>query len=151
MLPAGEATLEYHPISILDSGSAGTKYSTRAANAVSCVADSQPADVLAVNEALFQNQPAENGPGLTDEELVSLVADAGVTDKKVAACITDRTFASFVGAATKRALAGPLPNADIEQIKGTPTVLVNGVAYTGALDDPTAFSDFVTARVTATK
>ena len=148
---AGTATLEFHPISILDSNSAGSKYSTRAANVAACVANYQPDDFLAVNTALFASQPKENTTGLTDAELATLVKTAGVTDKKVASCITDRTFANWLGAATKRALAGPLPDADIKKVSGTPTVLVNGVAYTGALDNATTFSDFVTAQVAAAK
>ncbi|TFC86204.1 hypothetical protein E3T26_10445 [Cryobacterium sp. TMT1-21] len=146
---AGNATLEFHPISILDQGSAGSKYPTRAANAAACVANFQPDSFLAVNTALFKNQPAEQTTGLTDKQIVSLVTDAGVTDKDVAGCITDQTFTDWVAASTDRALKGPLPNADIKQIKGTPTVLVNGVAYTGALDDPAAFESFVTAQATA--
>ncbi|WP_166785517.1 DsbA family protein [Cryobacterium cryoconiti] len=145
---AGTATLELHPISILDPVSAGSKYPTRAAAALSCVANYEPENVLAMNAALFANQPAENTEGLTNEDLVTLSTNAGVTDEKVATCITENTFTSWVGDATKRALDGPIPNADIEQIKGTPTVLVNGVSYPGALDDPAAFEAFVTAQVT---
>ncbi len=148
---AGNATLEFHPISILDSASAGSKYPTRAANAAVCVANYQPDDFLAVNTALFSAQPKENTTGLSDDDLVNLVTSAGVTDKQVASCIADGSFTNWVSSATKRALAGPLPGADIEKIKGTPTVLVDGVTYTGALDDPAAFSDFVTAQVTAAK
>ena len=145
---AGNATLELHPISILDQASAGSKYPTRAAGALACVANYEPENVLAMNAALFANQPAENTEGLTNEDLVSLATDAGVTDEKVAPCITENTFASWVDAATQRALDGPIPNADIEQVKGTPTVLVNGVSYPGALDDAAAFEAFVTAQVT---
>ncbi|HSP53106.1 MAG TPA: thioredoxin domain-containing protein [Cryobacterium sp.] len=146
---AGTATLQLHPISILDQASAGSKYPTRAAAALACVANYEPENVLAMNATLFANQPTENTEGLTDDDLVSLATSAGVTDEKVATCITENTFASWVGDATKRALDGPIPNADIEQIKGTPTVLVNGVSYPGALDDPAAFEAFVTAQVTA--
>jgi hypothetical protein len=73
----GNATLEVHPISILDGSSSGTKYSTRAANAAACVADLDPDRFLAVNTALFANQPAENSSGLTNAELVTLVKNAG--------------------------------------------------------------------------
>jgi protein-disulfide isomerase len=148
-LTAGNATLEVHPISILDSSSSGTKYSTRAANAAACVANFDPDHFLAVHTALFAQQPAENTAGLTDAELTKLVTDAGVTDAKVPGCITDQTFASWVRAATDRALAGPLPNADVKKVTGTPTVLVNGTAYSGALDDANAFATFVQTQATA--
>jgi protein-disulfide isomerase len=140
---AGAATLEVHPISILDSQSRGTEYSTRAANAVSCVANFDPNDVLAVNTALFANQPEEATTGLDDEALTALVAQAGADGEDVASCIADGTFSDWVGEATERALEGPLPNTEVEAVTGTPTVLVNGQQYTGALDDAAEFSAFV--------
>lgn len=140
---SGVATVEIHPIAILDNSSQGTKYSTRAANAAACVANFDPDNYLAVNKSLFANQPAENTPGLTDKEIIKLVQGAGSTGDDVSACITKQTFASWAGASTARALAGPLPNSDVSTVAGTPTVVVNGTHYTGALDDATAFSDFV--------
>jgi len=149
-LTAGNITLETHPISILDQSSNGTKYSTRSANAAACVANYQPDSFLDVNSALFANQPTEGTNGLTNAELVSLVEKAGVTDKSVATCINDLEFGDWVSASTKRALAGPLPNTDVKNVSGTPTVLVQGVQYTGALDDATAFETFVMQQATAT-
>ncbi|MET1044122.1 MAG: hypothetical protein ABWX59_08405, partial [Microbacteriaceae bacterium] len=48
---------------------------------------------------------------------------------KIEDCIEDRQFESWVKDATARALNGPIPNSDIESVKGTPTILVNGVKY----------------------
>lgn len=149
-LTAGNISLETHPISILDNQSAGSKYSTRAANAVSCVANYQPNSFLDVNSALFANQPTEGTTGLSNKELVSLVQDAGVTDEAVASCITDQRFDGWVADATDRALSGPLPNTELKAITGTPTVLVQGVQYQGALDDAAAFESFVMAQASAT-
>jgi protein-disulfide isomerase len=146
---SGAATLEVHPISILDSQSQGTEYSTRAANAASCVANFDPNNFLAVNTALFANQPAEATTGLTDEELTELIATAGSDGADVASCIADGTFSEWVGAATDRALEGPLPNTEVAAVTGTPTVLVNGSQYSGALDDPDEFTTFVTEVMTA--
>src|SRR5690606_11469343 len=42
LVTSGVATLEIHPIAILDNSSQGTKYSTRAANAMACVANYAP-------------------------------------------------------------------------------------------------------------
>jgi protein-disulfide isomerase len=149
-LAAGNVTLEVHPISILDQGSNGTKYSTRAANAASCVANYQPDIFLDVNAALFANQPAEGTSGLTDAELVSLVETAGVTDEAVATCITDQEFSDWVGTATDRALNEPLPNSSLEKLTGTPTVIVQGEQYTGDLGDAAAFEAFVMELASAT-
>lgn len=148
-LTAGNITLEVHPISILDASSAGSKYSTRAANAASCVANYQPDSFFDVNNALFTNQPTEGTAGLTDNELVSLVKEAGVTDTAVSTCITDQQFSGWVGDATDRALAGPLPNTDVAKVEGTPTVLVQGKQYTGDLTDAAAFETFVMAQASA--
>jgi protein-disulfide isomerase len=146
---SGAATLEVHPISILDSQSQGSEYSTRAANAASCVANFDPDNFLAVNTSLFANQPAEATTGLTNDELTELVAAAGADGDDVASCISDGTFSEWVAASTDRALEGPLPNTEVAAVTGTPTVLVNGSQYSGALDDPDAFSTFVTDLMTA--
>ncbi|MFC5929277.1 hypothetical protein D6T64_20420 [Cryobacterium melibiosiphilum] len=140
---AGNATVEIHPISIMDGSSAGTSYSTRAANAAACVADTAPDSFLAVNTALFAAQPEEQTAGLTDAELLAVLRSAGVQSDAVTDCVTGQAFASWVAAATDRALAGPLPNADVQTVTGTPTVLVNGVSYAGAFDDAAAFEQFV--------
>lgn len=140
---AGVATVEIHPIAILDNSSGGTKYSTRSANAAACVANFDPDKYLAVNNALFTNQPAEGGSGLTDAELQKVVSDAGASGKDVASCISGQTFSSWVTSATKRALTGPLPNSDTATVQGTPTVIVDGKKYSGALDNATTFNDFV--------
>jgi protein-disulfide isomerase len=142
---SGAATLEVHPISILTSKSAGTQYSLRAANAAACVANSSPDDFLAFNTALFADQPVEGTAGLSDEDLKALVASSGVSTGVTAIneCIDETTFKSWVKAATDRALSGPIPNSSLTAITGTPTVLVNGKQYVGALDDPKEFAAFV--------
>lgn len=147
---AGNATLEVHPISILNSASQGTEYSTRSANAAACVANYDPSKFLAVSTALFANQPKENTAGLPDTELVKLVEDAGATDSQISSCITGGMFTAWVTDATDRALTGPLPNANIPKVEGTPTVLVNGVAYTGSYTDAAAFQAFVMQQASST-
>lgn len=143
---AGEASLEVHPISILNRLSAGTNYPSRAAGAAACVAAIEPDRFFAVNAALFAQQPAENTGGLSNAELVTLTEEAGVTDESVATCIKDETYTDWADAATERALAGPIPNSDLAAVQGTPTVIVNGVQYPGAVDDAAAFAEFVAAQ-----
>lgn len=145
MVEQGAATLEVHPIAILTNRSAGTQYSLRAANAAACVADMSPEQFLAYNDLLFENQPEEGSTGLSNDDLKKLAEQAGVGSlSKVQKCIDDVQFKSWVQDATTRALNGPLPNTELEAVKGTPTVLVNGKQYTGSLDDPTEFQAFVT-------
>ncbi len=145
----GLATLEVHPISILDGSSLGTRYATRAANAMACVANYQPDVFFQATTAMYASQPAEGTSGLTNDEIAQVLASAGVTEPKVGDCILNETFTQWVADATTRTRS-PLPNSDVPGVSGTPTVLVNGVQYTGVLNDAAAFSDFVTAVANGT-
>ena len=146
MLRDGVASLEVHPITILDRASAGSRYSSRAANAMACVADLHPNQFYDANAALFAAQPAEGTEGLSDDSIIGVIGGAGVLTDDLSACIKNESFKSWVAASTQRALEGPLPNSDVENVEGTPTVIVNGVKYTGPLDDAQAFIDFVAAQ-----
>jgi protein-disulfide isomerase len=143
LVAAGYATLEVHPVSILDRVWLGTEYSTRAANAMACVAVSKPSAFLDASAAFFVNQPAEETEGLTDDQIRDLLDTAGALDDEISACIGEKRYADWVAAATERATSDPdLANPSTGGF-GTPTVLVNGVRYTGALDDPQAFAAFI--------
>jgi protein-disulfide isomerase len=145
LVNTGAAKLAIHPISILNSKSSGSKYSTRSANAAACVATHSPDSFWAFNQLLFANQPAEGSAGLNDDELAKFASDAGSKNPDlIADCIKKRTYEGWVEAETKRALTGPLPNTDVPNVTGTPTVIVNGVQYTGAVDDAAAFLGFIT-------
>ncbi|MFD1714554.1 DsbA family protein [Amnibacterium flavum] len=143
----GSATIDIHPIAILDNRSMGTKYSTRSANAAACVANTSPDKYFDFSQILFENQPEEQTVGLDDETLISLTEQAGVTGAStIAKCIEDQTYAKWVSDSTTRALTGPLPGTDVPKVEGTPTVIVNGVQYKGAVDDPEEFAAFVLAQ-----
>lgn len=143
LVAAGYATLEVHPVSILDRVWLGTEYSTRAANAMACVAVSKPSAFLDASAAFFANQPAEETEGLTDDQIRDLLDTAGALDDDISACIGEKRYADWVKAATERATSDPdLANPSTGGF-GTPTILVNGVRYTGALDDTQAFAAFV--------
>ncbi|MGW5388378.1 DsbA family protein [Nocardia sp. NPDC003963] len=113
----GTAAVEYNIVGYLDKMSS-TEYSTRAANASYCVADTGTDKYQDWLKLMFQQQPPEGGAGLTDEQLIAIAQQAGYTDPTVADCITDRKYDGFVAAKSKESLA--------EGIDGTPTVFVNG-------------------------
>ncbi|MDJ0377032.1 thioredoxin domain-containing protein [Cryobacterium sp. PH31-L1] len=142
---SGAATVEIHPVAILTSKSAGTKYSLRAANAAACVANYSPNDFFAFSSALFVDQPEETSPGRSNDEIKAIVKDSGVSTavSNINSCIDDGTYESWVKAATNRALDGPIPNSSIKAITSAPTVLVNGKPYTGSIEDPKEFASFV--------
>lgn len=147
---AGAATLEIHPISILDRSSLGTRYASRSANAMACVAQYDPNRFFQATTAMYASQPAEGTSGLTNEEIASVLAGAGVTDLDVVKCINDETFKQWVTDATARTNVGPIPNSDLARVSGTPTVLVNGYQYPGAVNDASAFAEFVSAVASGT-
>ncbi len=138
----GTATLELHPIALLDRMSRGSDYSTRSAAAAACVADHDPDAFLAFDTSLRAHQPSEGTRGLTDDRLVALAEQAGATDDDVAGCITRRDFAGWVADATDRAVHDAVPNSSLRGITGTPTVIVDGAQYDGSLTDAAAFAAF---------
>lgn len=148
LVGSGEATLEIHPMGLLDRFSSGTRFSSRAASAMSCVANYEPNSFLDASAALFANQPQENTSGLKNSEMAKIFTDAGITSEQVASCVTGGEFMGFVDNLNKRALEGPLPNTSVERVTGTPLVLVNGVQWTPTTSwaDSTAFFSFVAAQ-----
>jgi protein-disulfide isomerase len=80
---AGEIRYVVHPVALLD-GYSTTEYSTRSANDAITVAAYDPEHFTAFTDSLWANQPKENGPGLSDDELASLAKEAGVSADVVA-------------------------------------------------------------------
>jgi protein-disulfide isomerase len=136
MIAAGTARLELYPLSFLDRMSSGSRYSTRAANAVAAVADRAPDKVLAFTQALFAQQPAEGSEGLTDGQIANLAQGAGVPQDVINA-FADRTFESWIATFTDKAFASG--------ITGTPTVKINGTVFKGDLYTVGPLTDAVTA------
>jgi protein-disulfide isomerase len=148
---SGAATVEIHPIAMLDRMSLGTRYSSRSANAAACFATYDPNKYLAFNDAMYNNQPAEQTAGLDNAAIKDIVKSVGADRQaEIGTCIDNETFKSWVAAAFSRVQkANPLPNTTDVVFGGTPTVLVNGTKFnfntnpdTGAFY-PTQFSDFL--------
>jgi len=136
---SGKATLEVHPISILDANYTTDRYATRAANVAACVANYDPDKFLDVQSEFYDNQPTEKGPGLTEAKMLSLVKAGGVDDPKVDACVRGLSYAKWIAAATTRATSDTALRG--ANGFGTPTVVVNGQKW----DNTTDFEQFVTA------
>lgn len=118
----GKISMEYRPLGFLDQQST-TNYSSRAANAAACVADTVPDKYGEYVDVLFENQPREGGAGLSDDKLKSLASDIGVD---INSCVDDKTFRPYVKYST--ALA------QNTGIQGTPTVFVDGQEWDGRTD-----------------
>jgi protein-disulfide isomerase len=120
----GTVRLELYVLSFLDKTSSGTRYSTRAANAIVTVFDRAPGRVLAFHQALFANQPEEGSAGLSDDQIAALARDAGVPSEVVAQ-FHQETFQPWIDQTTEKAFAGG--------ITGTPTVRIDGERFEGDL------------------
>jgi protein-disulfide isomerase len=114
--------LEYRPIAFLDRASSDN-YSTRALSATAAVVTSTPRAFAAFHQALFDRQPAEGGPGLTDEQLVELAVQAGAPRSAVQPAIENGTYELWAAKVTEDA-----SKAGINQ---TPTLIVNGTTLPG--------------------
>lgn len=118
---AGSVKVAFHPIAILDRYSSGSKYSTRGANAVVCVAEDNVETMRKYVTTLYDNQPAENGSGLPDKKLISLAESAGAKSD-VKSCIKDGTYKRFVATQTE--------GFSKRGLNATPSVLLNGKKLT---------------------
>jgi protein-disulfide isomerase len=143
LVAGGSATLEVHPIAILDNSYPGSRYSSRAANAAACIANFLPAKFLDAQTAFYGNQPAEGSSGLTNAAMISLLKGAGIDDAKVTSCITQETFKSWVTSVTKRTTSTKSLTNPTDGSFGTPTVFVNGKRW----DNSTAFPTFIASAV----
>ena len=108
-------SLVYHPMNFLDQAST-TNYSTRAAAASGCAADQ--GRFLDFANTLFEYQPPEGGPGLSDAELASLGRVAGLAEAPFAACLSEAPYLDWPSYVTARATEAG--------VGATPTVLVAG-------------------------
>lgn len=104
-----------HPMNFLDTVST-TRYSTRAAAAAAAASDARRFHEYA--RALFEYQPPEGGPGLTDDQLITLGRTIGITDSSFAGEIQEGRYIPWPGFVTERALA--------RGIGGTPSVFIQG-------------------------
>jgi len=132
----GTITLEYRPLNFLDRFSSGTNYSSRAAAAAACVADTSPDKYKTFFDSLFANQPAENGKGLDNATLVKLATEAGAAD--ISSCVNDKTFRPYVANTSGLASA--------HGVNATPTVFIDGQQWQDG-----ALPDFVNGIVAAKK
>lgn len=127
MLSDGDATVIFHPLNFLDGYSTEGDYSTRATNAFVTAATDAPEAALDLLELLFDNQPAEGGPGLTDEEIAALAVEAGVP-QEVADTFADRTYGEWVAVASDQARN--------DGVTGTPTTFLDGSRWSGDWSTP---------------
>ncbi|MCE1179551.1 MAG: DsbA family protein [Micrococcales bacterium] len=112
---AGKIKLTYHVMNFLDTNLKNDA-STRAAKASFCAADAgkfQP-----VHDAIFTNQPANEGDGWTDEQLKKFVTDAGVDAAAYDSCVKSDKHAQYLDAVQTQTTK--------DGVTSTPTFKLNG-------------------------
>ncbi len=139
----GAVSLRYHPVALMTAKSNGSRYSLRAMGAVACLATHDPDRVVPYNQQLLTDQPEVDTAGSTDAELADLAAEVGVENEDALSCIREETYADWAREMTTELSENDLAGTDGEQLTGAPMILVNGLPYTGAIDDPGELSQFV--------
>lgn len=133
-LADGKVTIEYRNVGYLDRGSA-TNFSSRAANALACVADESPAAYMGFVKALWGHYPEGE---MKNAELADMAIQNGAAES-VADCIDDDKFRPFVKYATT---AG-----QYDGVAGTPSIFVQGKEVDLAKQDfPTAVEEAMAAN-----
>ncbi|GAX53313.1 DsbA family protein [Streptomyces olivochromogenes] len=112
----GGVGVVYHPVAFLDDRSAPAGYSTRAASAAVCAADAGRFEQYST--VLFSKQPAEQGPGLSETQLIAAGRDAGITGASFARCVEDAPYLPWVRYVSDIAAS--------RKVALTPTVMVEG-------------------------
>lgn len=115
LVAQGKIALVWYPVGFLDRLST-TNYSTRAASAAGCAADA--GRLKPYGEALFANQPAEGGPGLSDDQLIEIGGTVGLNAPSFAQCVRGQRYAEWVSASNDLAAR--------RGVNATPTVFVAG-------------------------
>ena len=106
----------YHPLSFLDR-SLNNDSSLRSANASACAADE--GKYLTYHDIVYTNQPAREGTGYTDQQLLQFGADAGITSKDFQTCVTGLKYQKWVKNGVQR-------EAENRPVTATPTLYING-------------------------
>ena len=107
-------TLVQHPVAYLDRFSTN-QYSTRASAASACAADDGHFQQYVA--VLFANQPAEGTAGPTDDRLITMGTENGLSEN-FAQCVRDKKYITWAQKVSD--------DASRAGVTGTPTVFVNG-------------------------
>lgn len=91
-LVAGKIKVRYHLVNLLDANSRPTGYSMMAANTALAVAAVAPDKFMDFHYSLFHKQPEENGPGWTQDQLVSLANRLGVSGQEFTDLVNNKAF-----------------------------------------------------------
>lgn len=136
LLEDGTIKINLRVLNFLDSTSRGTEYSTRAGNAVATVANYSPEFVWDFHRELYANQPQEGTTGLSDDELVDIATEVGVSED-VAARFAEGTYDNWVSESNDAA--------GEDGVSSTPTLMIDGEQFTASWGEPGAVRSAIEA------
>jgi len=135
----GKVQLVYRPAAFLDAN-LGNDSSHRAVAAWGCAIDQ--GKTAEYRNAVFANQPLEEGAGYAEEQLLSFGTDAGISGvdfETFSQCLTEGTYLAWA--------ANTNQEFSTSQIGGTPSGFLNGEPVgTEILADPIALADLVASK-----
>ena len=120
----GKVKVDYRMVSFLDRASTNDS-SSRAHNAALVVLDTAGVEAFhTFYETLYADQPAEGGPGQSDEQLIESAVAAGADKAEIEGPIGDKVYDQWITNATEQMSK--------DGVTGTPTVFIDGEK----VDDP---------------
>lgn len=123
--------LVWHPIALLDEESTPTGYSSRAANALACASDAGKLRPFA--DALYANQPAPGGAGLSDDQIMDMAGPVGLNAPAFAACVRDQRYHDWVAIVDASAVQRGVATAPAIFVNGTRVSQLTPQAITAAV------------------
>lgn len=115
-IAAGRVNVDYRLVSFLDDASTND-YSSRALNASLVVLDAAGVEAFKeFHDVLFANQPAEGGPGPTDDQLIEYAVEAGASESEIRGPVEDKVYDQWIRNATDQMSQ--------DGVSGTPTLRV---------------------------
>lgn len=115
---SGKAQLFYRPTTFLDQNLKNDS-SSRAVSAWGCAIDQ--GKTLEYHNTVYANQPAKEGEGYTDAQLLQFGKDSGITGPAYdtfAKCVADKTYLGWAANSYDAFVSANIP--------GTPAVFLNG-------------------------
>ncbi|GAA2007617.1 DsbA family protein [Microbacterium ulmi] len=124
----GDVSLTIHPLNFVSAkrGDA-TEWSTRAANALAAVADAGEADRLPAFYALLQEHQVTSDGALTDDEIVALASQAGVT-ADISDAVASQRFGAWVSASNEHWLGRTIGGTE-QVVQGVPILVIDGAVF----------------------
>ena len=128
----GKAEVTYHPVAYLNRYS-DTEYSTRSAAASGCAANE--GKYVEFAGALFAQQPAEGGAGLSNDQMIDIGAGVGLDRERFGRCVREGTYRPWTAHVTDDASRAGINSIPTVVVDGTELNDISPAAITAAVEE----------------